>query len=123
MITYTDFITAWPAYASLPYTQSMVEGKLVEIAALFPQIESCLPIETHLLAFGYAFKLLELEEDCDSTQGILAYSSMNDKVSFHKGKNPYSLNSTVWGNRLSRMFKAHGCHISAQPLTKGSSCC
>jgi len=121
-VTYIDFIAFWPAYASLPYTQPIVEARLLEISLLFPQIESCLPEEARILATGYAFKDLDLQEDCDSPVGIDSYSSMNDKVVYSKGKTPFSLNSTIWGNRLTRMFRTHGCYLSAAPSSSRECC-
>ena len=122
MITYLNFTTDYPAYAALPYNQTLVEARLKEISLLFPQIDTCLPEDTRLLASYYAFRVLELEEDCDFDIGLVSVTSMNDKYIFKQGKTPYALNLTVWGNRLARLFRIYGCHISAAPATVWGCC-
>jgi hypothetical protein len=121
-IPYLDFIARWPAYGLPPYDQATVELRLLEISQLFPQIETCLPEESRVLATGYAFKDLELQEDCDTVVGLVSQSSMNDKVVYQTGKTPFALSSTMWGNRLARMFRTYGCHVSASPQSLDSCC-
>jgi hypothetical protein len=106
MITYLTFTTEYPAYAALPYDQTIVEMRLKEISLLFPQIDSCLPEDTRLLATFYAYRVLDLEEDCDMEIGLVSVSS---------------LNTTVWGNRLARLYRIHGCHVNAAP-SKSRGC-
>jgi hypothetical protein len=121
-ITYNDFITKYPPYGLAPYDQITVEDRLAEIINLFPQIDSCLPEETRLQATYYAFRDLELQEDCDTVLGVESITSLNDKVVFSKGKTPYSLNTTMWGNRLGRLFRTYGCHVSAAPSSRKECC-
>jgi hypothetical protein len=121
MITYLTFTTEYPAYAALPYDQTIVEMRLKEISLLFPQIDSCLPEDTRLLATFYAYRVLDLEEDCDMEIGLVSVTSVNDKYVFKQGKTPFALNTTVWGNRLARLYRIHGCHINAAP-SKSRGC-
>jgi hypothetical protein len=123
MIAYADFIVQWPAYANLPYTQPFVESQLAIIAALYPSIEDCLPESVRVVAAGFAFKHMELQDDCDAQVGLVSVSSMNDKYVYRQGKTPFALNTTLWGSRLSNLFTTYGCYISATPSSRPESCC
>jgi hypothetical protein len=124
MILYTDFILPYPAYGNLPYTEQYVTANLNEIAILHPAIYDCLPEEARMLATYYAFKMLELEADCDATEmsSALSYSSMNDKVVYNRAKNPGALSNTLYGQKLNRLYRIYGCFYYVAKRVTPESC-
>jgi hypothetical protein len=124
MITYTEFITKYPAFSLPPYDLIDITDKLEEISLLFPQIYSCLPENTQLLATNYALRHLLLEE-CNDAPGVIEeVESRNDKIKYSLGGKGFDLINSNWGSKLIKLFKTYGCytHVGTVSTCK-TDCC
>jgi hypothetical protein len=120
--TYIEFITRYPAFGVIPYTQADIEDKLEEVRGLFPQIEGCLPSDNHLLASYYAVRYLFEVEDCESPVPVKSVSSRNDQIVYALAGDGNILTNTTWGSKLNRLFKIYGCFHRSAGLSGGCGC-
>lgn len=113
VIDYLNFTLSYPAYLNPPYIPQEVSDKIDEAVMIYPMIESCLPENVRMLAVKYAVEWLYSEECGDGSYGVVEeLKSRNDSVKYSlKGKGGDLVNS-LWGNRLARLFKTHGCYHS-----------
>jgi hypothetical protein len=125
MISYIDFVTKYPQYGVLPYTQIIITDWLEIIEILFPSIYSCLPERAWLLANRYALEHNNLMEDCDYLGNVKEYSSRNDTASYVSAGKTFSLRSTLPGRNLFTLFQTYGCYHGQGSLdkVKCGDCC
>jgi hypothetical protein len=115
MITYADFTAAFPLYLDPPYTQPLVEEKLLEATGAFPQIDDCIPEPYRLLATKYAINyLIQADKDnCYNGREVAEIKSLDDKIVFNVSKgNSHRLADNTWGARLIRLFEQYGCYVA-----------
>jgi hypothetical protein len=127
MVSFDSFVSKYPMYLNLPYSELGIAGKIEEALVVYPGIVDCLPEKSQLLALKYAVEQLICEEDEDASyQVIEEQKSRNDSIKYSlKGKGADLVNS-LWGGRLVRLFKVNGCFHrfgSISNCPKGSCSC
>jgi hypothetical protein len=111
LIDYLSFTSKYLAYLNPPYTAQDLTDKIDEALMLFPAIETCLPENNRLLATKYAVEYLYSQECPDLSYGVVeSIKSRNEAITYSlKGKGNDLVNS-LWGGRLVRLLKSHGCY-------------
>jgi hypothetical protein len=111
MLDFDGFVSKYPMYLNLPYSELDIAGKIEEALVIYPSISDCLPANVQLLALKYAVEQLICEEDEDgSFQVVEEQKSRNDSIKYSlKGKGSDLVNS-LWGGRLVRLMKTNGCY-------------
>lgn len=110
MITYANFVDKYAPFGQEPYNQEEIEGWLLEVSELFPQIDGCLHEKVRLQATYYALRYLESQEYCESPAPIQTVKSRLDLITYSLAAKGDVLVNDRWGNRLVRLFKAYGCY-------------
>jgi hypothetical protein len=112
ILDYVSFVTKYPVYSSVPYDPDTIESQIEELLVLFPAIKDCLPDTSKLLALKYGIEYLNaLENDESSFHVVDSVKSRNDQITYRNRSYSGDLGSTLWGNRLSKLFKTYGCHF------------
>lgn len=119
---YLNFISKYPQYGLSPYTEALVTGWLEVVELLYPQISTCLPENSKLLATRYALEHQNLLEDCDYQGNIREYSSRNDTAVYVSSKTTFALRSTLPGRNLYQLFRVHGCYTKQTGINKEKCC-
>ena len=123
-IDYASFTAKYPVYLSPPYDVGAVTNNIEEILITYPTIESCLPENTRLLAVKYALEDIYYQDNNDNSYGVVEFvKSRNDAMKYKVKGDGFDLSTRLWGARLVRLFKTHGCyHYFSKDVVDCSRC-
>jgi hypothetical protein len=127
MVDIDSFVSKYPMYLSLPYSELDIAGKIEEALVIYPGIVDCLPENVQLLALKYAVEDLICQEDSDGSFGVIEQQkSRNDSVSYSLAGKGNVMVNRLWAKRLQGLFKSYGCYHQFGKISncpKGSCGC
>jgi hypothetical protein len=111
MLDFDSFVSKYPVYLNLPYSELDIAGKIEEALVIYPSINDCLPVNVQLLGLKYAVEDLICQEDSDGSFGVIEQQkSRNDSITYSLAAKGNVLSNRLWGKRLQGLFKTYNCY-------------